>query len=422
MGTDTQRRTARPTRTDPPAHRSASGSLRPFLIVWAGWVVLMAGANLATPLYAVYAQRFGFSSLVLTSVFATYAFVLVPALILFGRVSDRFGRRPVILAGLVVSGAGLVVFALAQNVAWLYGARVLQGLAVGMISGAATAALVELDPRGDKRRAALFAGLAQAGGSATGPMLAGALAQWAPAPLRLSFLVGLGATGAAAAATLELPDASRSKPEPWRIQVPRVPRQIRGRFARVSLTAGIVWATVALYLSIVPSYAGALLRTHDLSLLAAVSAIALVASALTQIISQGRSQSPAASQATGLGILAAGLLALVLAAPLHSLAVLVAGAIAAGLGHGLAFLNAQEEVNQIAPARHRGEVTAAFIACIYFLVASAVISTGLLDLRFSLSPSVAIVSVVLMASALAVAAWHVLDSRSTPSTCSSPPR
>ena len=66
------------------------------LKVWAAWLVLMAGANLATPLYAVYARRFDFSSLVLTSIFATYAIVLVPSLILFGRLSDRLGRRPVI--------------------------------------------------------------------------------------------------------------------------------------------------------------------------------------------------------------------------------------------------------------------------------------------------------------------------------------
>src|SRR5438105_3646739 len=118
--------------------------MRSSLTVWGAWLVLMAGANLATPLYAVYAKEFGFSSLVLTSIFATYAFVLVPALILFGRLSDRFGRRPVILAGLAVACGGLVLFALASGTAWLFAARALQGLAVGMIGGAATAALVEL--------------------------------------------------------------------------------------------------------------------------------------------------------------------------------------------------------------------------------------------------------------------------------------
>src|SRR6185437_4807188 len=156
--------------------------MRRLLTIWFAWLVLMAGANLATPLYAVYAQRFHFSSLVLTLIFATYAFALVPSLILFGGLSDRLGRRPVIVAGLGVACAALLVFAFAESDAWLFGARVLQGVAVGMISGPATAALVELDPDGDRRRAAMFAGLAQAGGSAAGPILAGVLAQWAPSP------------------------------------------------------------------------------------------------------------------------------------------------------------------------------------------------------------------------------------------------
>ena len=57
-----------------------------------------------------------------------------------------------------------------------------------MISGAAAAALVELDPAPQEDRAALFAALAQAGGSASGPVIAGMLAEWAPAPLVLPFV------------------------------------------------------------------------------------------------------------------------------------------------------------------------------------------------------------------------------------------
>jgi MFS family permease len=368
----------------------------------------MAGANLATPLYAVYAAKFHFSSLVLTTIFATYAVVLVPSLILFGRLSDRFGRRPVVLAGLGVACGGLVLFAFAQSAPWLYAARALQGLAVGMISGAATAALVELDPHDDRRRAAMFAGLAQAGGSAAGPLLAGVLAEWAPDPLRTPFYIGLGLTVVAAATVLALSEG-RSGHEPWRIQWPRVPRELRRDFARVSVTAATVWAAVALYLSIVPSYASSLLGTHNLAELAAISAIALIASFATQIALQRRRPSTHLSQAVGLTLLAMGLLALVLASPLSSLALLVGGAVAAGAGHALGFLNAQEELNDLAPADRRGEVTAAFIACIYFLVAGAVIGTGLLDLRFSLAFSVGAVSVVLVAFALGTAGWQLRD-------------
>ena len=382
------------------------GSL-PRIIVTSLWLVLMAGANLATPLYPVYADRFRFSSLVLTSIFATYAFVLVPTLILFGRLSDRFGRRPVIVTGLGAACAALLLFAFAQSAAWLYAARALQGLAVGMVSGAATAALVELDPGRDHRRAALLAGLAQAGGSAAGPALGGALAAWAPEPLRLCFLFGLGLTVAAAASTLLLPEAAVGEREPWRIQRPRVPRSIRGRFARVSLTAATVWAVAALYLSIVPSYAARLLHTHNLALLAAISAIGLATSFLTQIASERRRPSVHLSQAAGLLVLSAGLVSLVLATPLQSLPLLLVGSVVAGAGHGVAFLNAQQELNEIAPVEHRGEVTAAFIACIYFLVATAVIGTGVLDLRFSLSAAVASVAVVLLAGALLAAAWSL---------------
>jgi MFS family permease len=212
----------------------------------------------------------------------------------------------------------LILFALAESSAWLYGARALQGLAVGMISGAATAALVELDPADDRRRAAMFAGLAQAGGSAAGPLLAGVLAEWAGDPLRLPFYVGLGLTIVAAAAVLTLPGGG-GRGEPWRIQWPRVPRELRRDFVRVSITAATVWATVALYLSIVPSYAGEFLHTHNLAELAALAALALVASFVTQVVSRGYRPSRRLSQAAGLTVLALGLLALVLAAPLSSM-------------------------------------------------------------------------------------------------------
>jgi MFS family permease len=376
-------------------------------IVWLGWLILMAGANLATPLYSVYAQRFGFSSLVLTSVFATYAFVLVPALILFGRLSDRFGRRPIIVAGLVVACAALVLFAFASSVAWLYAARALQGLAVGMISGAATAALVELDPEANLRRAALLAGLAQAGGSALGPIAAGVLAEWAPSPLRLCFFVGLGVTVVSALALLVLLGEPEHGREPWRIQRPRVPAEIRARFARVGLTAATAWAVVALYLSIVPSYASGLLHTHDLALLAAVAAVALVASFAAQVVSQRWRPSLQVSQAVGLAAIALGLVILVIASPLHSLALLIAGGLVTGAGHGVAFLNAQEELNHIAPDEHRGEVTAAFIGCIYALVATSVITAGLLAVGVSLAHAVAAVSLGLLVLAVWGTAWQL---------------
>jgi hypothetical protein len=186
---------------------------------------------------------------------------------------------------------------------------------------------------------------------------------------------------------------------------------VRAPFARVSLTAAVVWRTLALFLSIVASYAGRILKTSDLALLAAIAALAPLASSGAQIAERfGRPGHR--DQAIGLVVLAAGLLLVVGASPAGSLALLVAGGLAAGAGHGLAFLNAQQELNEIAPAERRGEITAAFIAAIYAVVAGAVIATGALDRRFSLPASMSAIAVVLVLLALGTAAWQLLTRES----------
>jgi Major Facilitator Superfamily len=229
------------------------------------------------------------------------------------------------------------------------------------------------------------------------------------------FYVELGLTVAVICMTLVLPEPPAVGREPWRIQVPRVPREIRSRFARASLTAGTVWAVVALFLSIVPTYAGHIVGDGRLALLAAFAALALLASFVAQLAATRRRPPQPLGQIVALAALALGLVALVAAEPAHSLALLVVGSVTAGAGHGAAFLETQHEVNELAPPERRGEVTAAFIACIYFVVAGAVISTGLLDLAVSLSAAVALVAAGLVASSVAAAAWYGAGSDDSPS-------
>lgn len=379
----------------------------PLATIWASWLVVMTGANLATPLYGVYAKRFGFSSLTLTTIFAVYALTLVPSLVLFGRMSDRFGRLPVMLMGLAAAAAGLLLFATASSTPWLFAARASQGLAVGMISGAATAALVEHDRSDDDRRPALLAGLAQAGGSGLGPLAAGLLAQWAPAPRQLAFLVLLGLTGAAAAALLIFVPSQPGSGESWRVQLPRVPDEIRAAFLRVSLTAATVWASLALTLSIVPSYVSKILDTRNLALLGGLAALGLASSCCSQLTARRLTLSLTRAQAAGLGLLTVGMLCLAAAAPLHALAPLLAAAILIGAGHGLAVLFAQEELNQLAPDERRGEVTAGFVACIYALVGTAVIAAGVLDRSLSLTAAVMGVAISLGTVAALTGAWQL---------------
>ena len=377
-----------------------------FVVVGAAWFAMMAGSNVATPLYAIYAREFGFSKAVLTLVFATYALVLAPSLLLFGQLSDRLGRRRVMAAGFATATVGLILFAIAANLAWLFAARAVQGLAVGMISGAAAAALVELDPAPQEDRAALFAALAQAGGSASGPLIAGMLAEWAPARLVLPFAVFICLGVVATAAALAIPEPGRVVGGRITIVRPSVPAEIRSLFVRVSVTGAAVWAVAACFLSIVPSYAAELLDTTNLALLGAVSAVMLATSCVAQISARHMS-AHARMQAIGLVLLAVGLVALVLAFPTRSLLVLLAAGLFAGTGHGLAFLGGQAQLNLAAPPDQRGAVNAAFYTLIYLGVATAVISTGLLTLHFALSTAVTAFGVAVSAIALTTAAWHV---------------
>jgi MFS family permease len=371
---------------------------------------LLLCANLAATLYAVYSQRFGFSSSMLALIFATYTVVLVPALLACGQLSDRFGRRPVILAGLLAGIAGLVLFALAASVVWLFAARALQGLSVAMISGAAVAALSELEPAGDAWRSALLAALALTGGSALGPLLGGAIAEWAPDQLVLPYLAGIALIVAVTVAGFPIPETVTSRRGKWRIQRPGVPAEIRGPFIRIGVTGAAVWSVAALFLSVLPSYTTDITGTKNLALLGLVASVMLASSCVSQLLVRTAATRTAAL-AAGLVFLAIGLVGLVLASPLHAVAYLIVGAVIAGVGHGVGFLAAQHDLNRIAPDDRRGEVSSAFYTCIYLGVSVSVIGVGLLGDATSLYTGIVVFSAVTGSAALVVAAWQLFANR-----------
>jgi MFS family permease len=381
-----------------------------FVIVALALFVLLLDGNLPTPLYAVYREEFGFSGTTLTLIFAVYAIALVPSLLVFGQLSDRVGRVPVIVGALAVAALGLVLLAVAHSTFELLLARAVQGIALGAAVGTVPAALVELHPGGDHSRAAIGAVLGQSGGSAAGPLLAGALAQWAPAPRQLSYLVGLALTIVAAAAVLMVREP-RGETGEWHIQRPSVPPEIRAAFVRAGMTCGACWAVGALFLSVVPSYASKLLDTSNLALLGAISATMLAMACLAQVACLRGSLTPRRAQPLGLVLLIAGIGALIAAFPLHTLVLVLAAALLAGSGLGFGYFGSQAEINDLAPDERRGEVTAAFITFVYASVSVTVIATGLMSDALSLSAAVAITGATVATVAAVTIAWHVSSLR-----------
>src|SRR3954464_15950290 len=151
-------------------------------------LALFASAT-PSPLYADYAADWGFSTPVLTAVYAVYAFGVLATLLLIGRLSDQVGRRPVLIGALSTLLVAIVLFMSAQSVEWLFAARALQGLATGAALAAAGAAMLDLHPRGDAVHTGLVNGVGSALGCGPGAAASAPLVQEAPDPRVTPFVL-----------------------------------------------------------------------------------------------------------------------------------------------------------------------------------------------------------------------------------------
>ena len=226
--------------------------------------VLLTGTNLATPLYATYEHVFRLSPLDVTLLVAVYAAAVVVALLICGPLSDTAGYRPVLVAGLAAAACGSALLAAATGPGWLFAGRAVQGLAVGTCSGALTAGLVLTEPRGRRARASFLAATATTAACGFGPVLAGALAQYAPAPRTLAYLVEIGLLVPAAGAAALLPGSLGRTGQRWRPRWPSLPAPVRAAFLGPAVVSLLAWAVAYVVLALVPSYAAAALGGSNL--------------------------------------------------------------------------------------------------------------------------------------------------------------
>ena len=234
---------------------------------WAAAMIAFLGfaANTAaSPLYRIYQAEFGFSATTLTLLFAVYIVVLLLTLLVLGSVSDYVGRRRVMLAGLASGAVACGLFLLAHGVVLLFCARALQGVAVGLIAGAASAALLDLRP--NSGATPVVSSAAPTGGQALGAIGASVLAQYAVAPTHLVWWLLLAAFIAGAVAVLAMPEPGELRPGVVSSLRPQVslPPAARGAFAAAVPALIGMWALAGLYLSLGPSLAVELLHSKNL--------------------------------------------------------------------------------------------------------------------------------------------------------------
>ncbi|MEV8395456.1 MULTISPECIES: MFS transporter [unclassified Streptomyces] len=363
----------------------AHGSRRLGYPVAAGvFAVGMAGTTLPTPLYGLYRAQLGFSELIVTVVFAVYALGVIAVLLLAGDLSDQVGRRPVLLAALGLSAGSALCFLFEGGLPLLFAGRLLSGFAAGLLSGAATVTVLELAPPGHEARAGLAATAANMGGLGCGPLLAGLLAQYAPWPLRLPFLVHLALVASASVLTWFLPEtvAHPTRRPRLKPQGLVVPPEVRGVFAPSALAAFAGFALLGLFTAVAPSFVAQTLNVRNLAVSGAVVFSLFLASTIGQAL-MGRLGVRRALP-SGCLVLVAGLVLVGTSLAVESLALLVVGAVLGGLGQGLSFRAAMTAVSGAAPPEHRGGTVSALFVVAYTGISLPVVGVGALTLGLGL--------------------------------------
>ena len=169
-----------------------------------------AGTNVSTPLLLLYRDRLDLSGPATTVVFGVYAAGLAPSLLGAGPLSDRYGRRTLVLPFAVLAGIASLLFAGAQDsFPLLLAARFLQGLVSGAVFTAASAWLAELSAAdGEEAAAGRRATIALAGGFSLGPLFASLIAATLPAPLVLPYVVHAVLVAVGVVAVLGVPETA----------------------------------------------------------------------------------------------------------------------------------------------------------------------------------------------------------------------
>ena len=386
--------------------RTLSPSLAYALVASVVGLALFASVT-PSPLYGIYRELWGFSPLVLTLVYGTYAFGVLASLILAGRLSDEVGRRPVLLVALGGLMVTSVVFMLADSVVWLFVARGLQGLATGLALGAAAAAMLDLHPRRDPAAVGLANGVASAGGLGLGMLVSSTAVELLPAERVLPYVVLLALFAIAFAGALAMPEPVSSR---GRVRLspqrPSVPREVRRPFLLAALAVISSWSIGGLFFSLGPQFSSSLFHSSD-HLVAGVGVFVLAGSAAVAQLAFGRT-APWADAVGGSIALSVGMLMIVGSVVADSAALYLAGALVGGAGFGVAFLGALRALSAVIPPAHRSEVMSAFYVVAYGALSLPAVLAGILVTPLGLRTTFEVFGAAVAALALVVAfeAWR----------------
>ncbi len=341
-------------------------------------VVIALGLGISaapSPLYGIYAAEWGYEPITTTIVFAAYAAAALVSVLVTGSISDRYGRRPLLIAATTGLVLGNVVFALAGAVPALIVARVVHGLSVGAIVVVGSAALLDMRPA-DGAATGRRTGVAFNVGIFLTVLATSIDAEYGAAPLVVPYVVlgTLSALGLAAVLFMREPH-QEDRAVTLSVARPRVPGEIRADFRFAALGVMTAWSVLGVFLSLFPTIASIAVGTENL----VFGGFVVGGTALMAAVSQGWSAHWEARPTAIVGDFgtAAGIGSCVLAVHVGNGWFLVAASLLLGFFFGLAFGSSLRHLGQVVPAAHRGEVMSAFYVLAYSALALPTVIAGL---------------------------------------------
>ncbi|GAA1241956.1 MFS transporter [Prauserella halophila] len=381
-----------------PATRAGSG----WQLARAAWAVaaVFALSNSPTPLYVYWQQELGYSSGTLTVVFAAYIAGLVMTLLVAGRASDRYGRKRVVVPGIVIALISAALFMTAGSVVTLIVARFSVGVAVGIVVSAGMAAVVDLGGTNRRHLTSMLASIAMVFGSGLGPLLGGLVYELTPEPVGWVFTVNIALLVVALIGYVGLPlerPAGRARGPVWP-RLPRVPSRNRKHISSGAAVFAPGLTATSFVLSLGPSLLVLAVGNTSPLLAGGAACVMFLAATGSQLVLTRL----AVPRLFALGSSSTVLAMVAVVATLHteSPVVFVAAALLSGCGQGLGQLGGLRLIAQHVDDDRRAEGNAALNISAYLPAAVLTVVTGYAVSGWGIQPAVTTLAVALAALGL----------------------
>lgn len=363
-------------RTSTPRRRL--GPAPALVLLASATVTIMSAASAPSPIYPLYRERWHFSVMLMTVIFAVYVVGLLTALLTVGSLSDHVGPRPVLVGAFLLAATGTGIFWGADGPAALIVARLFQGTATGTAMSGLAAGLVDLSPKRWAHLGATLTAVATSIGMAAGAALAGFLVGVTSRPDAVVFPVLTLLLLTLALSFLALPEPKTRRRVTLLELRPsiRVTGRARAQFWTTFPSTFTGWAATGFFLALVPFLVRDVIHLRFAAaggFTVAVLYIAVTIGGLWSVRYRWRT-----ATLLGAGLMTTGTLVLALGLASGSLVEFTVSAVGIGLGVGLTFSGNMRAMGAVSIGQTRSETFAAVYVVSYAALSIPILIAGML--------------------------------------------